>query len=65
MLSLGFSGAKVPYCARHTYADLLKSASGSDRDKAALIGHSNYLFTQSAYQSSAIPDLKALVDTFK
>ena len=64
LAQLGFSGNKVPYCARHTYADLLKSASGSDRDKAALIGHSQYLFTQARYQSSAISDLKALVDSF-
>ena len=65
MLSLGYSGTKVPYCARHTYADMLKDASGSDRDKAALIGHSNYLFTQQRYQSTSISDLKALVDSFE
>lgn len=64
MISNGFSGSKVPYCARHTYADMLKDASGSDKDKAALIGHSNYLFTQQRYQSTAIADLKALVDSF-
>lgn len=64
MLSLGFSQDKVPYCARHTYADLLKDAAGSDKDKAALIGHSKYLFTQNHYQSSHIADLKALVDSF-
>lgn len=61
---LGFPETKVPYCARHTYADMLKDASGSDRDKAALIGHSTYLFTQERYQSTAIADLKALVDSF-
>ena len=65
MLRLGFSSGKVPYCARHTYADMLKDASGSDRDKAALIGHSTYLFTQQRYQSTAIADLKALVDSFE
>lgn len=64
MLQLGFSGTKVPYCARHTYADMLKNAAGSDKDKAALIGHSTYLFTQQRYQSTAIADLKALVDSF-
>jgi len=65
MISLGFSGKKSPYCSRHTYADLLKEASGSDKDKAQLIGHSNYLFTQTHYQSSELQDLKAIVDSFK
>lgn len=65
LLRLGFTGDKVPYCARHTYADMLKDASGSDKDKAALIGHSTYLFTQQRYQSTAIQDLKALVDSFE
>ena len=60
---LSIPGDKVPYSARHTYADKLKKASGSDRDKAALIGHSNYLFTQKKYQSSDLGDLKNLVDS--
>ncbi len=64
MESLGFSSAKVPYSCRHTYADMLKNASGSDKDKAALIGHSKYLFTQDRYQSTAINDLKMIVDSF-
>lgn len=65
MVSLGFSGTKVPYCARHTYADMLKSASGSDKDKAAMFGHSNYLFTQDKYQSTHLLELKNIVDSFK
>ena len=65
MQSLGFSEKLVPYCARHTYADKLKKADGSDKDKAALIGHSDYLFTQERYQSTAIQDLKAVVDSMK
>lgn len=65
MKSLGFDGAKVPYCARHTYADKLKDADGTDKDKASLIGHSKYLFTQERYQSTAIQDLKAVVDSMK
>lgn len=65
MASLGFDDTKTPYCARHTYADLLKNAAGSDRDKAAMIGHSNYLFTQDKYQSTAIQELKNIVDSFK
>ena len=62
--SLGFSGNKVPYCARHTYADMLKNAAGSDKAKAALIGHSQYLFTQTHYQSDNLLDLKSVVDSF-
>lgn len=65
MASHGFSPKKVPYCARHTYANLLKNAAGSDKDKAAMIGHSTYLFTQDKYQSSHINDLKKIVDSFK
>lgn len=65
MTTNGFSEKKVPYCARHTYADMLKKAKGSDKDKAALIGHSNYLFTQDNYQSSHLADLKQIVDSFK
>lgn len=62
--NLSIADGKVPYCARHTYADLLKNAAGSDRDKAAMIGHSKYLFTQSKYQSTNLMDLKAIVDSF-
>ncbi len=62
---LSISGDKVPYCARHTYADLLKHAEGTDKDKAALIGHSKYMFTQDKYQSSHLLELKAIVNSFK
>ena len=65
MIALGFSSAKVPYCARHTYADMLKKATGSDKDKAAMFGHSNYLFTQDKYQSTHLLELKSIVDSFK
>lgn len=61
---LGISG-RVPYSARHTYADKLKKASGDVRDKASLIGHTDYDFTQHRYQSSPLEDLKAVVDTLK
>lgn len=56
---------RVPYSARHSYADKLKHAQGADRDKAALIGHSDYSFTARQYQSSPIEDLKAVVDTME
>ena len=64
MTRLGIAGGKTPYCARHSYADKLKSASGSDRDKAALIGHSNYMFTQDKYQSAHMKDLYEIVNSF-
>lgn len=64
MKRLGIAEGKVPYGTRHSYADKLKSADGSDKDKASLIGHSNYMFTQSAYQTSYLSDLKKLVDSF-
>ena len=65
MAHLGFPPGKVPYCARHTYADKLKDADGSDKDKAALIGHTKYFFTQDKYQSTHIADLTALVDSIE
>ena len=65
MASLGFSSTKVPYCARHTYADMLKDASGSDKAKASMFGHSKYLTTIDMYQSTHIEELKSIVDSFK
>ena len=56
MAKLGIAEGKVPYCARHTYSDLLKKAEGDDRDKASLMGHSNYTFTQTNYQSTNLED---------
>lgn len=61
---LGIIG-KVPYSARHTYADKLKHADGDDKDKAALIGHTDFDFTRRQYQSSSLEDLKAVVDTIE
>lgn len=62
--SLNIQG-KVPYSARHSYADKLKKAQGDDRDKAALIGHSDYNFTRRQYQSSPLEDLKVVVDSIE
>ncbi len=64
MEKLGITG-RVPYSARHTYADKLKHAKGDDRDKASLIGHTDYNFTRSQYQSSPLEDLKAVTDTIE
>ena len=56
---------KVPYSARHTYADKLKHADGDDKDKAALIGHTDMDFTRKQYQSSPLEDLKKVTDSIK
>ena len=60
---LGIPKNKVPYSARHTFSDKLKKAEGNDKDKAALIGHTDYRFTQKKYQSSNIDDLKEIMDS--
>lgn len=57
---LGFTEGKVPYSARHTYSDKLKGAEGSDKAKAGLMGHTDYAFTQSHYQSTNLDDLLAV-----
>lgn len=64
MNQLGIAYKKTPYAARHSFANKLKNAAGADVDKAQLFGHSNYLFTQSAYQTSSLAELKAIVDSF-
>ncbi|MBQ9721003.1 MAG: tyrosine-type recombinase/integrase [Oscillospiraceae bacterium] len=64
MKSLGIAEGKVPYSARHTYSDLLKTASGDSKAKAALIGHTDYDFTQRHYQSTTLEDLKTVVESF-
>ena len=55
--SLGIAEGKVPYCARHTYSDKLKRADGTDKAKAGLMGHTDYAFTKSHYQSTDLDDL--------
>ena len=62
---LGIAEGKVPYAARHTFSNKLKSAAGDDRDKAALIGHSDYTFTQTKYQTTNEDELLAVVDSIK
>ena len=52
----------VPYSCRHTFANLLKSAAGSDKDKAGLIGHEDYSTTKKHYQSVELDALKAIID---
>ena len=62
---LGIAEGKVPYAARHTFSNKLKSAVGDDRDKAALMGHSDYTFTQTRYQTTSEDELLAVVDSIK
>lgn len=62
---LGIPKNKVPYSARHTFSDKLKDADGTDKTKAALIGHSDYKFTQQKYQSDNIDDLIAAMVSIK
>lgn len=65
MSSLGLPSGKVPYGARHTFSNKLKKAAGEDIDKARLMGHSDYTFTQTRYQSTNLDELKAVVDSIK
>ena len=62
---LGIAEGKVPYGARHTFSNKLKKAEGEAIDKAALMGHSNYTFTQTAYQSTNLDELAAVMDSIK
>ena len=62
---LGIAEGKVPYATRHTFSNKLKNAAGDDRDKAALIGHSDYTFTQTKYQTTDLDELAAVMDSIK
>ena len=62
---LGIPKNKVPYSARHTFSDKLKNAKGTDKVKAALIGHSDYKFTQKKYQSNSLDELVAAMASIK
>lgn len=61
----GMDEKKVPYCARHTYADKLDEAAGSDKSKAKLIGHKDYKFTEYKYQSTQIAALNEVAESIK
>ena len=65
MARLGIAEGKVPYSARHTYSDKLKRAHGDDKAKAALMGHTDYAFTQKKYQSTDLNDLKTIADSLE
>lgn len=52
----------VPYSCRHTFANLLKNVEGAGKDKASLIGHTDYAFTEKRYQSAEIENLVNIVN---
>lgn len=52
----------VPYSCRHTFANLLKDAPGSDKDKAGLMGHEDYKTTQKHYQSAELEAFKSIIN---
>ena len=58
----GEKPAYVPYSCRHTFSNLLKDVSGSDKDKADLMGHQDYQTTKRMYQSAEILAKKAITD---
>lgn len=60
MAALGIEG-KVPYSCRHTFSNLLKDAVGSDKEKAALMGHTDYAMTKRVYQSAEDQALAAII----
>lgn len=64
MAKLGITG-KVPYSCRHTYSNLIKRAPGDTGDKARLMGHTDYTFTQERYQSSTVQDLRKITNRLK
>jgi len=47
-----------------TAANLLKNIEGSNKEKAALITHTDYSFTKSRYQSAELENLLKIVDKF-
>ena len=54
---LGLDATKTPYSARHSYSDKLKHATGDDKTKADLMGHTDYAFTRQNYQSTDLDEL--------
>jgi integrase len=54
----------VPYSCRHFFSNLLKNAEGTDKDKAALMGHSDYETTKRVYQSEDLRAMQRITDSF-
>ena len=51
----------MPYSCRHTFATKLKNVTGSQKDKAALMGHTSYEMTYS-YQHEDLQSKRAITD---
>lgn len=51
----------VPYSCRHTFANLMKVVAGSEVDKAALMGHTDYSMTQH-YMGAEIEKILAITN---
>ena len=51
----------TPYSCRHTFANLLKYTTGSDKDKAGLMGHEDYRTTKRHYQTAELDALKEII----
>lgn len=54
----------VPYSCRHFFSNLLKDAKGADKDKAALMGHSDYETTKRMYQSEDLQSMQKITNSF-
>lgn len=54
----------VPYSCRHFFANLLKDVKGADKDKAALMGHSDYETTVRVYQSEDLKAMQRITNAF-
>lgn len=54
----------VPYSCRHFFSNLLKDAQGAEKDKAALMGHTDYDTTIRNYQSADLESLRRITDFF-
>lgn len=65
MAALHIAEGKVPYSARHSYSDKLKRADGAEKAKAGLMGHTDYAFTKSHYQSADMDDLLEIATTIE
>lgn len=53
----------TPHSCRHVFANLMKRASGSDKDKQALIGHTSSEMLR-YYQDAPVEDLRKITDQF-
>jgi integrase len=52
----------VPYSCRHTFANFLKTATGPDKDKAALMGHTDIGMTKK-YQSADLDTPRSIIQS--